>query len=297
MRTFSASVTCASAGAFTADVARVPASVAQFLAQHRGVDSQLLRNLLGQFVAHDAAGDALDVGQQIVHRLLFSVAGTDGKLRPRPFDQIVEIFLRILERGAIGFFALAANVEIGIEALFEGQNFYGEFFFDQQAEGAFGGLRSGRIGIEIHNRILAEAPEQLGLQFGEGGAGTGDHVLESGGVDGDAIHLTFDQDGVVEFPDPFLGEVEIEQDLAFGIDLSLGGVQVFRAGFFVGGEGASGEGDDFSGFARDGEHDAVAEFGIHRRWSLRSLVVGPPSSVVGRRSSVVGVTTALSSRA
>jgi hypothetical protein len=36
--------------------------------------------------------------------------------------------------------------------------------------------------------------------------------------------LAFDQDGVVELLDPFFGDVEIEQDFAFGVDRSFGGV-------------------------------------------------------------------------
>jgi hypothetical protein len=88
--------------------------------------------------------------------------------------------------------------------------------------------------------------------------------VESGGEDGDAIHLAFDQDGVVEFLDPFLGKIEIEQDLALGVDRGLGGVEIFRSGFFIGREGAPGEGDDFASVARDREHNPVAEFGVHR---------------------------------
>ena len=198
----------------------------------------------GKFVADDAAGNALDVGQQIVQGLHLALGAAHGELRAGALDQVVEIFLRVLERFAVGVFAFAADVEVGIESLLEGEHFDGEFFFDQQAEGAFGGFRSGGVGIEIHDNVLAEAAEQLGLQLGEGGAGTGDHVVKSGGVDGDAIHLAFDEDGVVELLDPFLGEVEIEEHLALGIDRGLGRVQIFGPGFFVGGQRASGEGDD-----------------------------------------------------
>ena len=66
--------------------------------------------------------------------------------------------------------------------MLEGQHLDLEFFFDQQSEGALGGFGSSGIRIEVHDHILAEASEQLGLQFGERGAGAGDHVLKSGGV-------------------------------------------------------------------------------------------------------------------
>jgi hypothetical protein len=60
-----------------------------------------------------------------------------------------------------------------------------------------------------------------------------------------------------------LADVEIEENFALGVDRRFGRVQIFGAGFFVGGQGASGEGDDFSRVVGDGEHDAVAEFGVH----------------------------------
>ena len=218
----------------------------QFLAKDCGIDAELLRDFLGQFVAHDAAGDALDVRQEIVHGFDLAFSAAHGELRAGALDEVIEIFLRSLQRRGVGVFAFAADVEVGIESLLEGEHLDLKFLFHQQAESALGGLGSGRVGIEVHDYVLAETAEQLGLQLGEGGAGTGDHVVKSGGVDGDAIHLAFDQDRVVEFRDPFFGQVEIEQHLALGIDRRLGRVQIFRAGFFVGGESASGEGDDFS---------------------------------------------------
>ena len=89
--------------------------------------------------------------------------------------------------------------------------------------------------------------------------------MKSGGVHGDAIHLAFDQDGVVQFADGFAGAVEIEQHARLGVDGGLRRVQIFRAGFVVGGQRASGEGDDFAGLAGDGKHDAVAEARVQRR--------------------------------
>ena len=184
--------------------------------------------------------------------MCFALGAADGELGAGALDQVVEIFLRVAQSVAVSVFAFAADVEIGIESLLEGEDFDLEFFFDQQAQGTFGGFGAGGVGVEVDDDVLAEAPEQLGLQFGEGGAGTGNHIVESGGEDGDAIHLAFDEDGVIEFLDPLLGEVEIEQDSAFRVDRRLGGVQIFGSGFFVGGESASGEGDDFARFARMG---------------------------------------------
>ena len=67
--------------------------VAEFLAQDGGIDGELLRDLVGQLVAHDAAGHALDVRQEIVDGLLFAFAAADGELRAGAFDEVIEIFL------------------------------------------------------------------------------------------------------------------------------------------------------------------------------------------------------------
>ena len=236
----------------------------EFLAQDGGVDLEFLRDLLREFVAHDAAGDALDVRQEIVHRFVFAFGAADGKLRACALDQVVEVFLRVAQGLTVGVLAFAADVEVGIESLLEGEDLDLEFFFDEQAQSTLGGLCSGRVGVEVHDYILAEAAEQLGLQLGEGGTGAGDDILESGGEDGDAIHLAFDEDGIVELLDPFLGELKVEQDTALGVDRRLGRVQIFWSGLFVGGESAPGERYDFARFAGDREHDAVAELGVHR---------------------------------
>ncbi len=177
----------------------------QLLPQYAGIDAQFLRDLLRQLVADDPAGHALDVGQQMIHGLLFAFAGADGKLCAGSLDEVVKIFLRILQRRGVGVFPFAADVEIGIETLFERQHFDLKLFFHQQSQGAVGGFRAGCVGIEVDDDILAEAAEQLGLQLGEGSTGTGNDVVKSGGVDGDAIHLAFDQNRVIEFAYPFLG--------------------------------------------------------------------------------------------
>ncbi len=127
----------------------------------------------------------------------------------------------MLQRLSVGFPAFPADVKIGIEALFKRQHLNLKFFFDQQAQSTFGRFRSRCIGIEVHHRILAEAPEQLGLQLGEGCAGAGNHVVKSGGKDRDAVHLPFDQNRVVKLLHPLFGEIQIEQHLPLRIDRRL----------------------------------------------------------------------------
>ena len=67
--------------------------MAQLLAKYGGIDAQLLGDLLAQFIAHDPAGDALDVRQKIVHRFLFAFGSAHRKVTSRAVDQIVEILL------------------------------------------------------------------------------------------------------------------------------------------------------------------------------------------------------------
>ena len=90
--------------------------VPQLLAQHRRIDPQAMRNLVGQLVAHNAAGHSLNVRQQVVQRLHFPLRSAGGELRPRALDEVVEIFLRVRQRLAVSRRSLAPDVEIGIEA-------------------------------------------------------------------------------------------------------------------------------------------------------------------------------------
>ena len=52
--------------------------------------------------------------------------------RTRAIDQVVKIFLRVLESRAISVLALAPDEEIGVESGFEREHPDVEFFFDQQ---------------------------------------------------------------------------------------------------------------------------------------------------------------------
>ena len=76
------------------------------------------------------------------------------KLRARPIDQIVKIFLGVLERRAIGLFAVTADEEIGVESGLEREHFNVEFFFDQQSERALGGSGPGSIGVEVEQVLV-----------------------------------------------------------------------------------------------------------------------------------------------
>ena len=205
----------------------------QFLTEYRRVDAKFLCDLLRELVADNPTGHPLDVWQQMLDSFVLTLGAADWELGARPFDQVGKIGLGMTKSFSVGIFALAANIEIRVEARFEGQHLDLKFLFDQQAQGTLGGLRSRSIGIKVHHDVLAEPPEQLGLDLGESGTGAGNHVLETSGVDGDAVHLAFDDDGIF-LANPFLGLVEIEKNSPLGIDRRLRRVQILRPGFVVG---------------------------------------------------------------
>ncbi len=137
-------------------------------------------------------------------------------------------------------------------------------FFGEHDDGFFRGVGSGGIGVEVDDNFGGEALEEVDLVLGEGSAAGGEHVLNSGEVDGDAVHLAFDEDDEVELPDGLLCLVEIEEDLALGIEGRLRRVHVLGAGLVAGIECAGGEGDNAARLIGDGEGDALAETRVER---------------------------------
>src|SRR5206468_620203 len=123
----------------------------QFLAQDGGVDADLLSNLSGEFVAHDAAGNALDVGEYVVHGLDLAFGGADRELGAGALDQVIEVTLGGAKGRRVGLLAFATNEEVGIETGFEGEYLDVEFFFHEQAESALGGLGTGGVRVEVND--------------------------------------------------------------------------------------------------------------------------------------------------
>ena len=74
----------------------------KFLSQHRRLDAEAVRDFVGQFVAHDAAGHALNVRQQVVQRLDLAFWCTHGMQGPGTLDEVVEILLRMGECLTVG---------------------------------------------------------------------------------------------------------------------------------------------------------------------------------------------------
>ena len=117
-----------------------------------------------------------------------------GKQLAGALDQVVGVASRVAQRRPVGRDALLADEAVGIEAAFERDDLDVEVLFGQQRDGFFGRGGARRVGVEVDDDALGEAAEQAHLHLRERGAGDGEHVLNPGHVDGDAVHLAFDQD-------------------------------------------------------------------------------------------------------
>ncbi len=73
-------------------------------------------------------------------------------------------------------------------------------------------------GSKLTMTRLVKRREQADLRLGEGGAGGGEDVVDAGHVDGDAVHLAFDEEGEVVGAHVGFGLVEIEEDVALGVE-------------------------------------------------------------------------------
>src|SRR5437773_12178743 len=106
---------------------------------------------------------------------------------------------------------IAPDRQARTETRSEGQNLDLTFLCHQQAESTFGSLGPSRIRIEIDHYVTRKASQKQRLKLGKGSPRAGDHIVKAGGEYRDAVHLTFDQDGVVQLADRLLGLVEIKQ--------------------------------------------------------------------------------------
>src|SRR5882757_9572381 len=90
--------------------------------------------------------------------------------------------------------------------------------------------------------------------------------MHSRAIDGDAIEISLNDDGIVELADRFFRLVEVIKDAALGIDRRLRRIQILRPGLLFVSDAAlhdaSAESDDFALLARYRENNPVAELGI-----------------------------------
>jgi len=240
--------------------------LADLLAKDGGFDAELLGGVGGELVAMEGVGHAADVGEEEVHGLDFGFGGAGGEDLAGAIDEVVGVAFGAAEGGHVGVHAAFADEAVRVKAVLEGDDLDLEALFGEQGDGFFGGGGAGLIGVEVDDDAVGEAGEEADLVFGEGGAGGGKDVADAGHVDGDAVHLAFDEEGEVVRAHVGLGFVEVEEDVALREERRLRGVHVLGDGaaLVVGlVEGAGGEGDDLASFVGDGEGDAFAEAGVH----------------------------------
>ncbi len=158
--------------------------------------------------------------QQIIHGFQLAVHHF-GELLLRAIDQIVEILLRIPDLLLIRIGAFITNVKIGIQPRLKLHYADVELFFHQHRQGTFCRCGTRRVGIKVHDDVLAEPAQQSHLRFAECRSGTGDHVVQSGHVHADAVEVPFHHDRVIQLPDRLFGLVQVEKYLSLGIDRTL----------------------------------------------------------------------------
>jgi hypothetical protein len=126
------------------------------------------------------------------------VGGAAGELFAGVVDEVVGVALGVAERGHVLLNALLADEAIRVEAAFEGYDLYFEVLFGEEGDGFFCGGDAGGVGVEVDDDALGEAAEEANLHLGESSAGGGDDVFYPGHVDGDAVHLAFDEERETE---------------------------------------------------------------------------------------------------
>ena len=250
-------------------VAAAERGLAQLLAQHGRVDAQLLRGVGGKLVAGQLLRHAADVRQQEVHGLHLLLRAGAGKQLPRALDQVVGLAARAAHGRRVGLDAALADEAVGVEAAVEGDDLDGEALLGEQGDGLFRGIGAGGVGIEVDDDLRGVAPQNRHLLLGEGRSAGGDHVLNAAQKDRDAVHLALDQQGKLKLADGGARLVEIEEDLALGVERRLRRVDVLGAGLFAGFERARGEGDHAAALVGDGKHDPLAEAVVDGRPGCR----------------------------
>ena len=246
-------------------VAAFGGGVFELGADQSGVDAESLGRVVGKSVASDAAGDAADVGQEEVEGLGFGFGIARGKELAGALDEVILILGRGAESFSVGAGAALADVAVGIEAAFEGEHADFEAFFGEQGDGFFGGVGAGGVGIEVDDdaggvaaRAGATCASVKAVPLVAMTLGMPARKTEMQSI------WPSTRMAPPSLADGLAGLIEIEEDVALGVERRLRRVEIFGAGFFAGFERARGEGDHAAAFVRDGEHDALAEARVER---------------------------------
>ena len=136
-------------------------------------------------------------------------------------------------------------------------------------------LRPGAVAVEAEDRRGIEAPQALELGFGERGADGRDDFGDAGAVEGDHVHIAFDDDQAPGGPAGGRGAVDIVESAALVEERRVGRIEIF--GLAVA-EDAAAKGDDAAARVADREHQPAAEAVV--------AVASPSSGWISRPASI-----------
>ena len=219
--------------------------------------------------------------------MTFCSARGSGEHLPGALNQVIGLPSRAEHCLGVGFDPALANEPVGVEAALERDELEVEALFGQQGDGLFGCVGSGGVGVEVDHDVGGVALQNRHLLLGKGSSAGGNHVLDPAKKERDAVHLPFDEQRVASLPNGCLRLVEIEEDLALGVERRLRRVDVLGSGLVSRVEGASGERDDAAAFIGNGKHDALAEAVVDRTLASIALFLGAEQSA-GAQSFLIG---------
>ena len=149
-------------------------------------------------------------------------------------NEEVEGGLGLVEVRSEGGGAGAAEEGVGVVALGEGGNVYGESGRDEGVHGAEGGFLSGGVAIEDEGDGVGAAFEDAGMILGNSGSLGGDGVGIASEMAANDVDLAFAKEGILAFEDGLFGEPEAVDEAAFAEDGGFRAVDVFGLAIVAG---------------------------------------------------------------
>src|SRR5579883_2362928 len=144
------------------------------------------------------------------------------------------------------------------------------------------GTLSGGVAVEAEDGLVDKPPQFAELRLGQGGAEGGDRDAEARLMQGDHVHIAFDDDEPALLGGTPAGMGQAIEHAALMEELALAGVEVFGRALA---EHAAPEGDDAAAPVGDREDDAAAEIveGLAPGAALKLRLVEGAGALEGRR--------------
>ena len=122
---------------------------------------------------------------------------------------------------------VALCIRIGILSIGQQHYFYIKPFFQEHVYTSQCRVDTGCITIIKHSDVVGETLYQFYLWLSQGGASACHHILNTGLIHGDNVHLPFHQIAQVLASDLLLGLEEPEEFVGLGIDDGVGRIDIF----------------------------------------------------------------------